>query len=171
MDTQRRVAFVPGVPRLFKALRPKDYSESPKSLGQHLKKRRKKLGLFQREAAERMGILTETYANWEKDTTEPVAAHFRPVTEFLGYDPTPEARTLAERLEARRRGLGVTFDQIAGYLGWDPATLTRYLNGTWRILANRMTALELLLSAKSTDLADIHRLPRRLRRSGRSAST
>ena len=160
-----------GVPVTLKSLRKKGYSEDPKTLGEHLKKRRKKLGLFQREAAERMGILTETYANWEKDTTEPVAAHFRPVTEFLGYDPTPEARTLAERLEARRRGLGVTFDQIAGYLGWDPATLTQYLNGTWRIPVNRMTALEILLSAKTTDLTGIHRLPRRPRRSGRSAST
>ena len=44
-----------------------------------------------------MGILTETYANWEKDKTEPEASQFRPVVEFLGYDPTPPARTLAER--------------------------------------------------------------------------
>jgi hypothetical protein len=86
------------------------------------------------------------------------------------YDPPPEARTLAERVEAKRRRLGVTFDQIAGYLGWDPATLTRYLNGTWRIPANRMAALELLLSVKSTELTEIHRLPRRPRRSGRSPS-
>jgi hypothetical protein len=70
------------------------------------------------------------------------------VVQFLGYDPTP---TLAERLEAKRRGLGVTFDQITGYPGWDPATLTQYLNGTWRIPANRMAALEFLLSAKSSD--------------------
>jgi transcriptional regulator with XRE-family HTH domain len=118
-----------------------------------------------------MGILTETYGNWERGKTEPVAAHFRPVVGFLGYDPTPEARTLAEHLEAKRRRLGVTFDQIAGYLGWDPATLIRYLNGTWRIPANRMSALELLLSAKITDLTDIHRLPRQPRRSGRSPST
>jgi hypothetical protein len=56
----------------------------------------------------------------------------------------------------------VTSHQIAGHLEWDPATLTRYLNGTWRIPANRMVALEHLLSAKRSDLVDIHRLPRRL---------
>jgi transcriptional regulator with XRE-family HTH domain len=161
--------FCQGVPITLKSLRPKDYLETPQSLGQLLKKRRRELGLLQREAAKRMGILTETYGNWETDKTEPVAARFRPVMEFLGYDPTPEARTLAERLEARRRDLGVTFDQIAGYLGWDPASLTRYLNGTWRIPASRMMVLELLLSAKTTDLTDIHRLPRRLRRSACSA--
>lgn len=170
MKLQRRVAFLPGVPLTFKALRKKDYSESPYTLGEHLKKRRRQFGLLQREAAVRMEICKEAYANWEKDKTKPVAAQFRPVVTFLGYDPTPEAKTLAERLEAKRRGLGVTFDQIAGHLGWDPATLSRYLNGTWRIPANRMAALELLLSANSTDLSDIHRLPRRLRRFGRAAS-
>jgi transcriptional regulator with XRE-family HTH domain len=155
----------------LKALRPKDFADSPQSLGQHLKRRRRELGLLQREAAEQMGILKDTYGNWENGKTEPVAAHFQPVVTFLGYDPSPEARTLAERLGAKRRGLGVTFDQIASHLGWDPATLTRYLNGTWCIPANRMVALELLLSAKTTDLTDVHRLPRRLRRPGRAAST
>jgi cyanate lyase len=79
--------------------------------------------------------------------------------------------TLAERLEAKRRTLCVTFEQVAKHLGWDSATLTRYLNGTWRIPANRMAALELLLSAKNSDLTDIHRLPRRLRSSRRVGST
>jgi hypothetical protein len=38
-------------------------------------------------------------------------------------------------------------------------------------MANRMAALELLLSAKNSDLIDIHRLPGRLRRSWRVGST
>jgi transcriptional regulator with XRE-family HTH domain len=140
-------------------------------LGQHLKKRRRELGLLQREAAERVGVSKATYANWKNDKARPVTAQFKPVVMFLGHDPTPEPTTLVGRLEAKRRTLGATFDQVAAHLGWDRATLTRYLNGTWRIPANRMAALELLLSAKSTDLTDIHRLPRRLRRSGRAGST
>jgi len=76
-------------PRDYKALRPRDYSESPQTLGEHLKKRRRELGLLQREAAEQMGILAEIYTNWEKDRTKPVAAQFQPVVQFLGYDPTP----------------------------------------------------------------------------------
>ena len=74
---------------MLKSLRKKDYSENPQTLGEHLKKRRRELGLLQREAAERMGIWAETYANWEKGKSEPVAAQFRPVVLFLGYDPTP----------------------------------------------------------------------------------
>jgi transcriptional regulator with XRE-family HTH domain len=133
-------------------VRSKDYCENPKTLGQHLKKRRKELGLFQREAAERMGIWTETYANWEKDGTQPVAAQFRPVVQFLGYDPTPAPKTLAERLTARRRRLGVTFSQVAQHLGWDEGTLTRYLNGTWRMPHTRAASLEAFLKGGSMEL-------------------
>jgi DNA-binding XRE family transcriptional regulator len=108
------VPFCRWVPLTVKALRAKDYSENPESLGEHLKKRRKQLGLLQREAAGQMGFDTWTYINWEKGKTEPVAARFRPVVEFLGYDPTPpEPKTLAERVQAKRQALGVTFEQVA----------------------------------------------------------
>ena len=120
---------------------------NPQTLGEHLKKRRKELGLLQRGAAERMGIWTETYANWEKDKTKPVASQFRPVVAFLGYDPTPASKTLPERLKAKRRELGATFCQVAQHLGWDEGTLTRYLNGTWRIPLARADALEAFLKA------------------------
>jgi len=86
------VPFCRQTPLTLKALRAKDYSENPQNLGEHLKKRRRELGLLQREAAERMGIQRDTYVNWEKDKTSPVASQFRPVVAFLGYDPTPRPK-------------------------------------------------------------------------------
>jgi transcriptional regulator with XRE-family HTH domain len=124
-------------------------------LGEHLKKRWRELGLLQREAADRMGIQRDTYANWEKGKTEPVAAQFRPVVVFLGYDPTPTPTTLAERLEATRRLLGVTLAQVARFLGWDPGTLTRYLNGTWRMPPARAEVLEAFLKAGPVVLSSV----------------
>jgi DNA-binding XRE family transcriptional regulator len=100
-----------------KAQKQKDYLESPKTLGEHLKKRRKELGLLQREAAEQMGVSTATVVNWEKSKAKPVAAQFRPVVAFLGYDPAPEPQTLSERLEAKQRRLGVSLAQVARHLG------------------------------------------------------
>jgi transcriptional regulator with XRE-family HTH domain len=157
------VPFCRGTPLAIKALRVKDYSENPQTLGEHLKARRRELGLLQREAADQMGIDRWTYINWEKDKTRPVAARFRPVIAFLGYDPTPEPKTQSERLEAKRRRLGVTFDQVAGYLGWDPGTLTRYLNGTWRIPGDRAASLHEFLSAAPAALACVRQFPRRSR--------
>ncbi len=92
-----------------------------------------------------MGINHFTYINWEKDKTKPVSSQFRPVIDFLGFDPTPAPATLAERLAAKRRAMGMTFEQTAVHLGWDPGTLTRYLNGTWRMPAGRADALERFL--------------------------
>lgn len=151
--------FPKGVRLTLKALRPKDYSEAPKTLGEHLKKRRRELGLLQREVAARMGINHFTYINWERDKTEPVASQLRPVIQFLGFDPTPVPTTLAERLAAKRRATGVTFDQVAQQLGWDPGTLTRYLNGTWRMPTERADALEHFLDGQFSG-----ELPRRLGR-------
>jgi transcriptional regulator with XRE-family HTH domain len=130
-------------------------------LGGHLKKRRRQLGLLQREAAERMGVSTDTMVNWEKDKTEPVAAQFRPVVAFLGYDPTPEPQTLAERLKAKQRSLGASLAQVARYLGWDPGSLRRYLDGTWRISTDRREALETFLNTEAAALAGLHALKRR----------
>lgn len=149
------------MPLTVRAQKPKDYSEIPQTLGEHLKKRRRELGLLQREAAAVLGVVVETLINWEKDRTKPVASQFRPVVAFLGYDPTPEPVTLAERVEAKRRRLGVTFEQVAIYLGWDPASLTRYLNGTWRISPDRRDALEEFLKAEEAALVDLHSLKRR----------
>jgi hypothetical protein len=64
-----------------------------------------------------MDIKTETYANCEKGKTEPLAAHFQPVIQFLGYDSKPPPRTPADRMEAKRKALGVTLVQVAQYLG------------------------------------------------------
>jgi DNA-binding XRE family transcriptional regulator len=94
------------VPITLKAKKAKEYSKTPQTLGEHLKKRRKALGLLQREVAQRMGVNTWTYLNWEKGKTKPVASQFRPVIEFLGYDPMAQPKTLADRLQARRRTTG-----------------------------------------------------------------
>lgn len=153
--------FCRGVPVTLKSLRSKDYSEYPQTLGQHLKKRRRELGVVQREAAAQIGILTETYANWEKGKTKPVPSQFRPVVAFLGYDPSPTPTTLAERLEAKRRATGMTFAQVAKHLGWDEGTLTRYLNGTWRMPPDRAQALEAFFVIPEADLTSIYRLSRR----------
>jgi transcriptional regulator with XRE-family HTH domain len=154
------VPFCRQTPLTLKALRAKDYSQNPQTLGEHLKKRRRELGLLQREAAERMGISRDTYVNWERGKTEPVSAQFRPVVAFLGYDPTPEPETLAERLEAKQRRLGASLAQVARYLGWDPGSLRRYLDGTWRISLDRRDALEAFLDAEDGALAGLHSLKR-----------
>jgi transcriptional regulator with XRE-family HTH domain len=155
------VPFCRETPLTVKALKERDYSETPQTLSEHLKKRRRELCLLQREVATQMGISRDTYVNWEKGNTKPVAAQYRPVVTFLGYDPNLEPRTLTERLAAKQRRLGASLAQIARHLGWDPGSLRRYLNGTWRISPIRRDALEAFLKAEDTALAGLHSLRRR----------
>jgi len=117
--------------------------------------------LLQREAAAAIGICTETYINWEKDRTRPTAAEFRPLIAFLGYDPSPRPETLADRLEAKRRALGASFDQVAQHLGWDRATLFRYVRGIWRMKPDRQAALEEFLGTPLGNLDAVRSLPKR----------
>lgn len=151
------------MPLTLKAQKPKDYAENPQSLGEHLKKRRKELGLLQREAGERMGVSAETVANWEKDKTKPIPTQFRPVVAFLGYDPTPTSVSLVERFEAKRRELGVTLEQVAKYLAWDEGSLRRYLKGMWRLSSQRADALERFLILNEQNMAEVLAMPRRKR--------
>lgn len=128
----RRICAVPfceGVPLTLKALKLKDYVEAPQSLGDHLKKRRRELDLLQREVA-----------------AVPVSASGG----VSGLRPEPEPQTLAERVGAKRRVLGVTVDQVAQCLGWDEGSLRRYLKGTWRLSRERTNALELMAAWLST---------------------
>lgn len=141
LGVQKSVPLLPWVPQRLKALKPKDYSDCPATLGEHIKKRRKELGLKQQEAGERMGVGKETVANWEKGKTRPITTQFEPVLAFLGYDPMPAGRTLAERLEAKRRPLGATLDQVAAHLGWGPGTLAWYVNGPSRAIPPKRRAL------------------------------
>ena len=60
-----------------------------------------------------LGVSIDTVVNWEKDKTKPVAAQLKPVVALLGYDPTPEPQTLAERLAAKQRSLGASLAQVA----------------------------------------------------------
>jgi len=85
-----------------------------------------------------------------------MASQFKPVIAFLGYDPTPASQTLADRLEAKQRSRGVSLAQVARYLGWDPGSLRRYLDGTWRLSSDRRAALEAFLAGEVEALAELH---------------
>ena len=98
----------------------------PKSSGQHLKKRRLELGLWQRDLRVRFKLEKETYANWEKDRCKPAMKHWPKIIEFLGRDPNPEPSTLGERLLAHRRHRGLSRKALATALSVDEGTLWRW---------------------------------------------
>ena len=103
-------------------MKPKDTDFEPRSLGEHIRKRRLELRLSQKEAACRLGWSWRTVFNWENGKTKPAIESIPAIIEFLGYDPFPEAAGLSDRLAAVRRANGWTIKQAAEQLGVDEGT-------------------------------------------------
>src|SRR6266566_4160120 len=95
-----RVAFLPWAPVRLKSLKFHVPALEPRTLGGHLRKRRHQLGLWQRQAAESLGVSIETYRNWENDRGTPSAGSWKAVVVFLGHNPAPEPSRFPEHLNS-----------------------------------------------------------------------
>jgi len=96
------------------------------TLGDHIKKRRLKLSLLQRQLAERLGVKADTVLNWEHNRTRPTLRHLPKVTAFLGYDPNPsDPKNLREKVLKYRKRCGISQKELARQIGIDPTTLSR----------------------------------------------
>lgn len=81
------------------------------------------LGRLQRDAAELICCSTATLRNWEWGTHRPEVRFWPAIIRFLGHDPSPQARTTAERLKAVRRATGWSQKRLAFALGVDPTAV------------------------------------------------
>ncbi len=122
MNPCRRVAIRPKLDTRRVSRKPKEYPEAPTTLAGHLLKRRKELGLLQREVAERLGTNEFTYLSWEKHGRRPTICYWPAIINFLGFDPNGEPKTFAERVAAHRRRSGLTQRELARRLQVDPST-------------------------------------------------
>src|SRR5918992_1734002 len=103
------------------ALKALPYPRVPVTLGDHVKKRRMKLGLRQRDAARNRGVSVSTLIAWETNGATPAVCFLPRIMSFLDYDPYPQPQTLgdlaslaaggyvpSQLLEPARRGLGAS---------------------------------------------------------------
>jgi len=119
-------ALRPLVPLTLLSQRPKAYADQPKTLGEHLLKRRLELGLTQVQVSFQLRTDEFTVGNWEKDRTRPAIRFWPAILSFLKYDPFPEPQTLGDRIGAKRRELGLSIARSAELLGIDEGTLTKW---------------------------------------------
>ena len=137
------------MPVSLKALKPLPYAREPKTLGEHLKKRRYELELRQKDAAGRLEISQSTYITWETYGAEPEIRYWPRIVAFLGYDPVPkEGEALGNALRAKRRELGLSRKRAAALLGIDEGTLKRYEDGLWEPGKRNRTIIERFLAKR-----------------------
>ena len=80
-------------------------------------------GLTQRTLAIQLGCCYQSVARWERDLSEPVAAHWPAIERLLGTGLVPERSGLAGRVRAARLRLGLTQEELARRVGVDPRTV------------------------------------------------
>lgn len=105
------------------------YPKALNTLGDHIRKRRLDLGLAQKQAAELIGVAAGTLTNWEGQRNTPALPFMPGLIRFLGYNPLPEAGTVAGKLTRYRVAQGITQKALAKTLGIDPCTLARWERG------------------------------------------
>lgn len=120
---------------VLKAKRPLHpaYPKSLKTLGDHLKKKRLDLKLFQSDVAQKLGVDEASIHNWERNLTAPSIALMPRVLKFLGYIPFEiPMGSLGQKIKVYRQVLGLTQKALAKRLNIDPGTLSRWEKGKGR---------------------------------------
>lgn len=79
------------------------------------------------EVAQKIGVNTASFRNWETGHTTPSLPVIPRLIEFLGYVPFEKPpESLSRKIKAFRRTLGLTQKELANLLKINPSTLARW---------------------------------------------
>jgi transcriptional regulator with XRE-family HTH domain len=124
---------------------PGAYPRQPKTLADHLRKRRLDLKMTQEELAEKLRTTVCTVRNLEKNKSSPSLVFMPKIVAFLVYVPyDTSVLDFGKQVVARRHLLGLRQKDLAQFLGVDPSTIKRWENNQScppRVLMERVSAL------------------------------
>jgi transcriptional regulator with XRE-family HTH domain len=127
---------------------PKQYKQTPETIGQHLLKVRIDRNLTKKAVAAQIGVSSSTIGTWEQDKGKPEATHMKGVISFLGYYPLPEPTTLAGRILKYRHVHGLTLEEFGKLLSADGATVWTWENAVYTPFDETIRKIEELINLK-----------------------
>lgn len=98
----------------------------PKTIGNHIRRKRLSMKLLQKDVALQIGVETTCVFYWEANQSTRRLQYMPAIIEFLDYNPLPPASSWAERLVRHRMSLGLTQEESARRIGVDPSMLARW---------------------------------------------
>jgi len=108
----------------------KAYPRELTTIGDHLRKKRLDLKLFQKDVAKIIGCDECSIWNWENNYNEPVLKFIPKIIDFLGYVPYDVSKlSFGERIKIIRQSNGLTIRELARELGVDPKTIWNWEKG------------------------------------------
>jgi transcriptional regulator with XRE-family HTH domain len=105
------------------------YPKELKTLGDHIRKRRLDLRLFQEQVAERIGVDEDTIFRWEGNKSKPQVQFIPAIIKFLGYNPIPLPESPGHKLLSYRQAHGLSQRALAKRTGVDPKAVELYEQG------------------------------------------
>jgi transcriptional regulator with XRE-family HTH domain len=107
------------------------YPHSPKTLGEHIRKRRLDLKLTLKDVEKLLNVSYRSVSDWEKGKLSPTAKVMPKVIKFLGYNPFGDCSTMnnEEKIRMCRKLLGLNTKEAAKRLGVTSATISLWENG------------------------------------------
>jgi len=107
-----------------------DYPNTLNTLGDHIRKKRLDLGLFQKDVANIIDTTENTIWNWENNYATPSLPYIPKIIEFLGYIPFDTSdQTLGNKIIIYRKLRGISQEKFARIIGVDPGTLGKWERG------------------------------------------
>jgi hypothetical protein len=97
---------------LRQELKKAGYPNVLNTLGDHRQKRRLDLGLLWQDVAREVGTGATNVTHWSKGHPAPGLEFWPSIIRFLGFDPRPQAKTIAEALVRYQKGRGMSSDAI-----------------------------------------------------------
>lgn len=126
---------------------PPNYPLQIKSLGDHIKKKRLDLKIFQKEAAKKIGVDETTIWFWENNRVEPSISYIPKILEFLGYIPFKAKHdSLGEKIIAFRRIHGLSQKKLASLIGIDSTTIGSWERDEHKPIKTHLSKLTLFIS-------------------------
>jgi len=117
------------LPQSYSAVRVIRIPTQLNTLGDHIRKRRLGLKMLQRDVGKQLGVDKTSVFNWEGNRSSPEIRYIPAIIQFLGYNPLPAGKTVAEQLVRQRSSLGLSQKESAKRLDVDPGTLVRWERG------------------------------------------
>ena len=125
-----------------------ELTQEPVTLGDHLRRHRLELGLYQKDVSIQIGTTTSSIWNWENGSS--IALRLIPkVIKFLGYNPILCPEDLVGRLAWYKLVQGLNLNRLGAEMKRDPEQLGDWLAGRHRPSKRNLAVIERFLSDHS----------------------
>jgi len=102
------------------------------TLGDHIRKRRLDLGLWQKDVAASLGVTVSAVTNWELNRVTPYFTYLPKIIAFLEYVPSPYDKigdTIVEKMRLYRLTRGLSLEKFAKLVGVDESSVAKCERG------------------------------------------